>query len=373
MKVGLGVMAVPPLAIADQMVFEAEQAELDAVFVPDRIMSWFPKALWPEVGNVASMLPSPHAFLDPFTTMAAWAQHTDNIRFVTAVSDPVRVAPAQLAVKALTMSLLTQGRFVLGLGCGEAANLTPYGLDSNRLVSRFDEALQVIRSMWEQDDPHFDGRHWSIDHAVLDIAPFHDAYPEIWIGAHGPRMLEITGRLGDGWLPFMPFDPDEYAQRLAVVRSSAERAGRDPMSIVAGLNTPICLADTHEEAHAMMATSAAKQFLLVLPEEFWSALGLKHPLGLGTTVLEYIPEALTEAELRAAMDSLPDPLIAHDYFIHGTVEEVAAKIRQYQDAGLQYFAPLDTAPLTNMALMPGSVERVARLRDLLAEGNNDSK
>lgn len=365
MKVGLGVMPIPPLSMAEQFVTEAEERGLDGVFVPDRIMSWFPRSIWSELGNIADLLPDPHVFLDPFTSIAAWSQRTSRIEFFTSVTDALRTSPAQLAVNALTLGHVTGGRFHLGIGCGEAANCVPYGVPFDRPVARLDEALTIIRRLWDEDTVDHDGEFWQLRSAACGIEPYFGEKPMIWVGAHRNRMLEITGRHADGWLPFMPFTVDEYASRLETVRLAAERAGRDPMAVVAGLNTPVCIADDHEQAHAMIASFAARVFLLVMPTEFWEAVGIRHPLGIDHGVTELIPEALSEAELRAALDNVPDPMIAHDLIIHGTPEEVAVQLRDFEEAGLQYFAPLDTSPLTDLPLAFGAVERIARVRDLL--------
>jgi phthiodiolone/phenolphthiodiolone dimycocerosates ketoreductase len=364
---GVGVLPTMPAMFADMIVDRAESEGLHSVMVPDHLMSWFAESVWSDLGNIAENLPSPHVFFDPIPLIAAWSQRTERLRFATAVTDPIRRPPAQLAVSALTLSHVTEGRFILGIGCGEAESCLPYGLPYDRPVARLDEALTLIRRLWHEGRVTHDGRFWSLREAVCRLEPYDGRFPEVWIGAHGPRMLELTGRHGDGWLPFLPTTPELYAERLAVVRQAAERAGRDPDGIVAGLNTPVCIADDHDRAHAMLASEAARQLALALNEEFFAALGMTHPLGLANGVAEYIPEWLSERELRRALAQIPDPTIAHDYVIHGTPAEVAQQLKAFQDAGMQYFAPLDTSPFTDLSQMPGALDRLAELRTLLVE------
>jgi phthiodiolone/phenolphthiodiolone dimycocerosates ketoreductase len=365
MILGLGVLPAMPIAYAESLVQDAEATGLDSVMVPDHAMSWFAKALWPDVGNIAELLPSPHVFLDPFPTIAAWAAKTDRLRFATAVTDPIRRSPAHLAITALSMSHLTKGRFILGIGCGEAENCLPYGLPFDRPVSRLEEALTIIRQLWIDHRVSRKGQFWSLDQAICDVEPYGGRLPPIWVGAHGPRMLELTGRYGDGWLPFLPMTPERYAQRLAVVRRSAERAGRDPAAILAGLNTPVCMAESHDQAHAMLASPASRQLALVLDAEFYGDLGLQHPLELNG-VLGYVPEWLSEEQLRAALAAAPDPMVAHDLVIHGTPADVVKQLRAFEDAGLEYFAPLDTSPFTGMGQMPFASRRMAELKRRMA-------
>jgi phthiodiolone/phenolphthiodiolone dimycocerosates ketoreductase len=365
-ELGLGVFPTVPLVYADQAVHRADEAGLDAVFVPDRLMAWFAESVWPDIGPLAEVMPSPHTYGDPFPLIAKWASETRRLRFVTAVTDPIRRPPAQLAVTALTMSHVTEGRFILGIGCGEALNCRPYGLDFDAPVARLDEALTIIRRLWGEGRVSQNGRFWPLRDAITRVDAYDDAPPELWIGAHGPRSCEIAGRHGDAWLPFMPFTPDRYAERLGIVRASAERSGRDPMAVRAALNTPVCIAEDHDRAHAMIASAAARQFLLALNEDFFTDLHMKHPLGIRHGVTDYIPEWLSEAELRAALARIPDPSIAHDHFIHGTPEEVLRQLEDLEEAGLQYFAPLDTSPFTDISQLPASLDRVVQLRDLLA-------
>ena len=131
-----------------------------------------------------------------------------------------------LAQSAITLSHLSAGRFILGLGSGERENVMPYGFDFTRSVARFDEALQVIRLLWASDGAvDFDGSFFELHHARLDAEPFGGQPPPIWIGANGPRMLELAGRHADGWWPTGSDSPEEYAAKLAVVRQRGRGRG----------------------------------------------------------------------------------------------------------------------------------------------------
>lgn len=369
-RLGMGVLPTVPLGHAEAQVRHAEATGLDSVLVPDHLMAWFAHATWADVGNIAETVPSPHVFVDPFVAIATWAAQTRDITFATAVTDPIRRPPAQLAVSALSLFHLTRGRFILGIGCGEAASCLPYGLPFDRPVARLDEALTIIRALWTQERVTFAGRFWQLHNAVCHLGPYARRFPQIWVGAHGPRMLALTGRHADGWLPFLPMPPETYARRLAAVRRAAEAAGRDPASVLAGFNTPVFLADDHDRAHAMMASFATRQLTLALDETFYAAIGQEHPLGLHHGVAQYIPEWLTEQELRAAYERAPDPLLAHDFVLHGTPEEVAGQLRAYEDAGLEYFAPLDTSPFTDISQMATASARIAALHAHLSGGVN---
>lgn len=138
------------------------------------------------------------------------------------------------AQAAATLHLLTRGRAILGIGTGEREGNEPYGVDWSKPVARFEEALATIRALWnsggelvDRESPFFPLRN-----AVFDLPPYRGKWPEIWIAAHGPRMLRATGRYADAWFPAFPHRPEDYAQRLELVRAAASDAGRDPMAIL---------------------------------------------------------------------------------------------------------------------------------------------
>ena len=110
------------------------------------------------------------------------------------VTDTGRRNPAVTAQAAATLHLLTRGRAILGIGPGEREGNEPYGVDWSKPVARF-EAMATIRALWgsggqlvNRDSPYFPLRN-----ALFDLPPYRGKRPEIWIGAHGPRMLRAAG------------------------------------------------------------------------------------------------------------------------------------------------------------------------------------
>ena len=100
----------------------------------------------------------------------------------------------------------------------------------------------------------FDGTFFRLHHARLDAELFEGRPPPIWIGANGPRMLALAGRHADGWWPTGSDGPEEYAAKLAVVRRSAEEAGRDPMAIVPA-KMVVCLLGEPDELREALASA----------------------------------------------------------------------------------------------------------------------
>jgi alkanesulfonate monooxygenase SsuD/methylene tetrahydromethanopterin reductase-like flavin-dependent oxidoreductase (luciferase family) len=89
----------------------------------------------------------------------------------------------------------------------------------------------VIRLMWSGErSVSFEGRHYRLDGLHPGPAPAHPI--GIWIGAYGPRMVRLVGRLADGWIPSIPRLPlDDVPPRMRAIDDAARAAGRDPSAI----------------------------------------------------------------------------------------------------------------------------------------------
>lgn len=177
------------------------------------------------------------AFLDTWTLMSVVAARTQRVRLAANVHNLPLRPPAVLARSAATLDILSGGRVELGLGAGgfwdaiEAMGgirLTP-----GEAVEALEEAVTIIRQLWDIDQvggARVAGQHHRVAGAKRGPAPVHDM--EIWIGAYGPRMLRLTGRIGDGWLPSLGYlQPGQLTTSNAIIDEAATEAGRSPTEI----------------------------------------------------------------------------------------------------------------------------------------------
>ncbi len=338
-----------------------------SIWLPDHMVSFWPDSIWtPEFTDLATVSPSPHRHLDGMAVAAAAAVLTKNVPLVTSVVDTVRRHPSLLAQSALTIDHLAKGRFILGLGSGETENTVPYGFDFSRPVSRFEEALEVIRLLWDSDGPvDFDGRFYQLHHARLDTEPYEGKVPRIWIGGSGPRTLELVGRHADGWWPTGAWTPEDYAEKLATVRSSAERAGRDPMAI-----TPcfiqVCLIGRDDAALAEISEAPlVKAFLLQVSAEMLRVFGYEHPMGESWRGYQDIdPATLTRERIVEFLGRVePESILA--VVPHGTPKRVARIIADYVDAGLRVPKILDYGAMAGLSYAASSADGVREVEDEL--------
>ncbi len=337
-----------------------------SIWLPDHMVSFWPDSIWtPEFTDLATVSPSPHRHLDAMAVAGAAAVLTKQVPIATSVVDTVRRHPAMLAQTALTLDHLSGGRFICGLGSGETENTVPYGFDFARPVSRFEEALQVIRLLWESEGPvDFEGQFYQLHHARMDTELYDGRCPPIWIGASGPRMLEITGRYADGWWPAGSWTPEDYAAKLGAIRESAERAGRDPMAIVPAF-IMTCLIGDEEELAEILEAPLVKAILLQISAVELSKFGHDHPMGEHWRGYQDIdPGILTRERILDFLDQV-DPQAILDLVPHGTPKELAGIVKGYCDAGLRVPKILDYGGMAGLKYGALSADKVREAEDEL--------
>ena len=347
----------PPAEGAVAAAQRRESQGFDAIWWADHLLHWFPLSIWtPDlVPQAAAGQRSPHVWFDPVPMVAAAAAATKGIRLGIGVTDLVRRHPVSVAQSALTLDHLSGGRFILGVGSGEVLNLAPFGMTNERPLGRLEEGLALMRALMETTDPiDFRGDHFTVAQGCLGLEPLPSGPPPIWVGAHRPRGLALTGRRADGWLP-LATDPDDYAGMLGRVREAAAAAGRPEDAVTPGLYARIVVAETREDAVAAIDGSLLMRFIaLTRPAEAYDAHGAEHPLGAGAFGLtSFLPTSYGRAEALALAEAVPLPVL-RDTVIHGTPDDVAASVRRFADAGARHVQLTNMTPLAAPAMAAAS-------------------
>jgi alkanesulfonate monooxygenase SsuD/methylene tetrahydromethanopterin reductase-like flavin-dependent oxidoreductase (luciferase family) len=197
--------------------------------------------------------PYQRRFLDTWTLLAFLAARTERIRLVSDVANLPLRPPAVLAKSAASLDVLSGGRFELGLGAGGFAEAIAAigGPERSRKesVDALEEAIAVIRLMWSGErSVSFEGRHYRLRGVHPGPQPPHPI--GIWLGAYGPRMVRLVGRLADGWLPSVPrMAPEDLLVRQQWIDEAASAAGRDPAAIVRIANVNGTITDGDREGY----------------------------------------------------------------------------------------------------------------------------
>ncbi|MFI1017846.1 LLM class flavin-dependent oxidoreductase [Streptomyces sp. NPDC020965] len=172
------------------------------------------------------------AFLDTWTLLSHLAALTERATLFPHVANLPLRPPAILARSAATLDILSGGRAELGIGAGAfwdaIVSLGGPRRTPGEAVAALAEAVDVIRALWTPGPgAEFHGDHYSLDGARPGPFPAHPI--GVWIGSYKRRMLELTGRTGDGWLPSSMYaPPSELAGMSRTIDEAARAAGRDP-------------------------------------------------------------------------------------------------------------------------------------------------
>ena len=212
-RLRFGVFVQPTLGAVDTAI-AAENAGLDLVGVADH--------------------PYRPDLLDAFTVIGHLLSRTSRIGVFSDVANLPLRPPAMLAKTAASLAILSGGRFDLGLGAGAlpdaAAAMVAPARTPGESVHALEEAISLIRAAWSGGSVGFNGRYYHL--RGPSPAPVATRPIEIWVGAYKPRMLELTGRLADGWVPSLRYlSPRDAARAGARVAAAASSAGRDPSEI----------------------------------------------------------------------------------------------------------------------------------------------
>jgi len=179
--------------------------------------------------------PYQRRFLDTWTLISTLVPVTRHIRFFPDVANLPLRPPVMLAKAAASLDVLSEGRVEIGLGAGTfwdaVAAMGGPRRSPGEAVRSVEEAIKVMRMVWSDERSlRLDGEFYSLKGMRPGPHPVHDI--GIWVGAYGPKMLDLTGRLADGWVPSLGYSPPERLPEMnRRIDEGAVRAGREPREI----------------------------------------------------------------------------------------------------------------------------------------------
>jgi probable F420-dependent oxidoreductase len=187
--------------------------------------------------NTGDTTPARGDTYECWALLPALAAVTERIRIGTLVSPTSVHHPALLAKRAATIDWLSGGRMILGLGAGWQVNEHhAYGIElepPGRRVTRFEEAIQIVRSMLSDESTTFHGSCYDITEAPCDPKPVQSPLP-ILVGTRSPRMHRITARYADQWNTWAA--PEQAAAPRAALFEACDAVGRDPATMWTSVN-----------------------------------------------------------------------------------------------------------------------------------------
>lgn len=233
---------------------DCERWDIDSVWVSDRIVA-------------------PRPTLEPVVLMAFMASRLRNMKFgASALVLPTR-QPVVLAKQLATLDFLCQGRLLLvvGIGGDDSRDFEATGAAKQERGRRADEAIALMRKLWNEENVNFAGQFYSAHDLTLQPRPYQKGGPPLWAGGRSQAAFKRAGRLADGWLA-SSVTPAEVATGIEAIRAHAHEVGHEIPEDHYGVLIPYCFAPTAEEAEKIAAPSIRRR-----PE-----IALRDYCGLGT-------------------------------------------------------------------------------------------
>jgi len=233
------------------------------------------------------------------------AQATDRLQLGTGVTCPlIRIHPAIIAQAAASAAAMMPGRFFLGVGTGENLNEHVLGddwPDTDVRQEMLEEAVAVMRLLWQGGNQSHRGRHYTVRNARVYTLP--DGPIPVMVAAAGPSSAELAGRIGDGFVGTSP-------ERALI--QAFERAGGSGKPRYGQMT--VCWAE--DEAIARKTA-----------HEIWPT---------GALPGELTQELPTPAHFEQAAQLITEDAVAEEVVCGPDPERHAAKVREYADAGYDH-------------------------------------
>ncbi|MEV6444847.1 glucose-6-phosphate dehydrogenase (coenzyme-F420) [Amycolatopsis sp. NPDC051716] len=280
----------------------AEEVGLDSVWVSDHFLPWRH-----EGGHAPWAL----------AWMPAVAERTKRVQIGTSVLTPTfRYNPAVIAQAFATMSLLSNGRVILGVGTGEALNeIAVSGREWPEFKERFArlrESIKLIRELWTSDNVNFKGDYYELVDAKIYDRP--EQPVPVYVAAGGPVVAKYAGRAGDGFICTSGKGMELYTDKLMpAVKEGAEAAEKTVEDVDRTIEIKLSYDRDHEKA--------------LENTRFWA------PLSLSAEQKHSVSSA---EEMERLADELPIDQVAKRWIVASDPDEAVAQIKPYLDAGLNH-------------------------------------
>jgi probable F420-dependent oxidoreductase len=166
--------------------------------------------------------------LAPLQALTYAAACTEQLRLGCAVFVLPLHNPLHLAKAISSLDCVSHGRVEVGLATGGPGRpFGAFGVDPDKPVGRFNEALALMKACWTEREINFDGRWWKLKGASMEPKPVQKPHPPVWFGGSVPAGMRRAARHGDGFMGAGSQTPAQFAEQVKVVREELSAQGRD--------------------------------------------------------------------------------------------------------------------------------------------------
>ncbi len=279
--------------------------------------------------------------LDPWVMLSAIAAVTNNVELGTCVTDAIRRHPSNIALAAITLDRVSKGRAILGIGAGEAQNLKEFCIPFEKPVSKWKEQIEVIKTLYASTPDNtvdYEGKYYKLEGACLQAPPIRKPHPPTYMASGGKRTLELTGQLGDGWLPigYTPELFEDHRKQIEVSMDKHNRTQEEKDNFQMALDIDVYFSEDAEESWAKM--KEAVKVSLFKPEVL-RVHQLKEIEGFD--FVKYFTEySMSDqtwiVKMREAATKIPDG-VARSSTAVGTPDDIIPTFERFMEAGVNHF------------------------------------
>jgi probable F420-dependent oxidoreductase len=208
----------------------AEELGFESLFLPEHTHIPVSRATpYPGGGELP---PEYSHTLDPFVGLTAAGTATERLKVGTGVCLIVERDPIVTAKEVATLDLISEGRFLFGVGAGwNIEEMENHGTDPGTRFRRMRESVEAMKAIWTEDEAEYHGRIVDFDPIWAWPKPVQKPHPPVLVGGLGDRVLDRVVAYGDEWIPNRVKSPEALGERIAELQRRAEAAGRDPIPV----------------------------------------------------------------------------------------------------------------------------------------------
>lgn len=260
---------------------------------------------------------------DVYTTLTVLALNTNSIKIGSGVTNSYTRNPAITASSIGAVNEISGGRAILGLGPGDKATFDAMGIEWVKPLATTREAIQALRSFFAGEKVSMDGEVVKFGGAKL---AFKTGDVPIYMGAQGPKMLELAGEVADGVL-INASHPKDFEVAVEQIRKGAEKAGRDPAEV--DVTAYACFSIDKDPVKAVSAAKVVVAFIVAGSPDL-----VLERHGIPVEAKGQIGEAIAKGDFGALMGGLVTDQMIEAFAICGTPEDCMQRIRDLEAIGV---------------------------------------
>jgi 5,10-methylenetetrahydromethanopterin reductase len=260
---------------------------------------------------------------DVYSTLTILALNTNSIKIGSGVTNSYTRNPAITASSIASIAEISGGRAVLGLGPGDKATFDAMGIAWDKPLATTKEAIQAIRGFLAGEKVSMNGE--MIKFAGAKLA-FNAEKVPIYMGAQGPKMLELAGEIADGVL-INASHPRDFEVAVKQIQKGAKKANRNPEDIDVTAYT--CFSIDKDPAKAVNAAKVVVAFIVAGSPDL-----VLERHGIDVDSKNQVGTAIAKGDFGALMGGLVTPAMIEAFAICGTPEDCMKRIKDLEKIGV---------------------------------------